>query len=557
MNRIYKYYFTSLSTRPLRIAFPVISIIILVFSVCYFTWHSSLFFSNIQDSIAYKYLFSNFRLNDIVLPGNHSNILKFPLFFIEAALPHTFKIYLMVNLSLVAAGVIGWAILLIYIFGRHYIALICLCLASILLISPAMSMNFTETTIRNIEYPIGLSLLLAIRYVLNNSKIKRKSIILISFISILFGITLAGDSFMLYSFLGGITLALIAYCVQSRSIQKRIIYSFGIILATYIISTLIRKIVTTTGVVKLYFAPQFNANILPFEQIGANVSTTIHQLIGLSGSDIFGKSINVNHGLEYINLALFSVSIIGGALLAIRAFKMFHSRKIVNYKDSFLYLSLCLIAFTTVLAYVVSGYAAYQQPNGVITSLGQERYITLVPFILVALLVATIKTYYTRYLAVTLPIIILIGMLFSLPTIIDYSAKIDKNAAYTHRIIDNVITAVKANGVKTIISGDTIGSVVRFWSHDTIDYASVIDCNHQFTHNIRRSWYLPNNKGRSALVVDRSGIDAPYWKDCTDEKLRSLYGNPMLILPVENPPGLEPVYLWIYPSDIRDRIIKS
>src|ERR1700712_229026 len=148
--------------------------VILALAALYAGLHANLVYANVQDATIYPYLFKGLHPHDVILPGSHPNILKFPLFWLQSVLPYDFLTFSIVNVGLLLATVFGWCLLLAYVFGKRRLALIFLIMTAVVLGASTLVWNLLETTIRNIEYPIGLAFMLMVSRLLEGRAIARK-----------------------------------------------------------------------------------------------------------------------------------------------------------------------------------------------------------------------------------------------------------------------------------------------------------------------------------------------------------------------------------------------
>ncbi len=165
-----------LKTTPVILA--VIGCLLLLTTTLYGAKQANYAESNNSDNLVLPYLFKSFKRHDIVLASQHSNILNFPLYVVQALLPYNYLTLSLVNIGLVCITVFVWAYLLVRIFGKKYIALICIVLSAFLLTSYMLQSQILGNTARNIEYPIGLGFLLLINQILKKRPLPRRYLIL-------------------------------------------------------------------------------------------------------------------------------------------------------------------------------------------------------------------------------------------------------------------------------------------------------------------------------------------------------------------------------------------
>jgi hypothetical protein len=135
----------------------------------------------------------------------------------------------------------------------------------------------------------------------------------------------------------------------------------------------------------------------------------------------------------------------------------------------------------------------------------------------------------------------------------EYALRDQTKPAPSKESINNLIGYLTENKVNTIVTDFWYGPPIRFWSSDRITYAPQINCNKPLSFDSREDWYVPQKGIRSALVIDRGGLNYGYWS-CTDEQLVTIYDEPVKRATT---PGINPgetVHVWIYDYDVRERI---
>jgi len=543
--------------KQLRILYFVIPALALLLAALYSTLHASYYSSNIQDDIMYPYLFQHPHLHDILVPGRHANILKYLLFWLQGALPYNYAMLTITNvgLSLLALG--WWVALLVYVCGKRYLPVICALLTTILLVSINFNVNFTETTVRNIEYPIGLTFIVLVYELLRRRSLSRKHWIIGLVGSLLFSLALAGDSFMLYAFTAPLLVLLGVYWLQAGSLTKQAWRALGLVIGATLLGLIIRKAVGHLGIVNYYFSPVFDAKILPSGSLGPSISRALLQLTDLSGGNIFGLTIGLSSLVYFVNFGFLVVGVVGLLVIIKRVVASYKlPGATIDKQKAFLLGAVALAFIATFASYLLSNLVVSQQPNGQFADAGQARYITLLPLLAVAGVPYVLERFYNgrRHLPVVLVALSLLVALVAIPGAKKSWQGFDAFSNANRQTILNVVAAAKKNDVHLVVSGDSLGAPVRFWSHNTIQYTSIINCTHRFPYNTRKSWVNSKPAGNVGLVVDKTGMDDQYWRDCSDKQIQDFYGKPQYVVNITNPRGTQPIALWVYSHDIRQNL---
>jgi hypothetical protein len=155
----------------LRLALLAVLLAVTVYtSVC-----ASIFIANNSDAVVYPYLFMDgIGGSDMVVPGKHANILKYPLFWLQSVLPYNYETLMVVNVLLVVATVFGWLFLLMRIVDRKYHDVLIAGLILLLISSQSFNTEIIYNTVRNIEYPIALAFIMATAHILLGKAFRRR-----------------------------------------------------------------------------------------------------------------------------------------------------------------------------------------------------------------------------------------------------------------------------------------------------------------------------------------------------------------------------------------------
>lgn len=547
------------ATRPKGIGLTihyVLPVILLLTATIYSGCSANALFSTNSDALVNPYFFDNFRLHDMIVPGGHTLVLKWPLFILQTILPYNFTFFTLVNLSLLIVTIGTWAGLLIYIFGKRFTPLICLALTCIILSSTVLTINLLETTIRNIEYPIGLGFLLAIQSILVNDICSRKKYVIVGVISLLYGLSAAGDTLQIIAFGLPALVVVGLFWLAGRSKNKYALQSAGYVIATLCIVYIIRYAISASGVTSLYSDPSFDLKVAPFDQVLPSVATAFYQTLSLMGADIFDKSVSVKNSVYFLNFILVFVGT-AGLWVAFRESVIKTDRKTVGEQHSFIYCTLLFGFILTFFSYAVSGLVLTRLPQGGFADAGQIRYLTLLPLLIVVGIAYIIKTLNNSRVFIFALAALMTTVILSLPTLVAEHNITNNLAAKQTQIVTNIVSVARKNNIALIASGYWYGATTRFWSQDEVKYVSKSSCNYPWPqYNMRKSWYTPSeNNIKSALLIDRSGVDKDYWLNCSDDQIIHIYGQPSGKETIEQGSGKQPIEFWIYDYDIRSRLL--
>jgi hypothetical protein len=543
--------------KPSRLtALTYLSLALLAAVTLYCAWYANYYQAGNADDIVYPYLFQHFQAHDIILPGQHANLLKLPIFVLQAVLPYNFSTFTIVNLSLVLVTTLAWVILLIWLLGRRYAPLICLSLASVLLGSQLLNYDLMGTTIRNIEFPIVLAFIIYTGTLLQKHALSRRKLIIGGVVGLLFSLTIAGDSFFLYTVCFSLLLVLAFYWLTGEQVAKlrqqyRLAAAYAI--GFSVLALVIRLAVSVLGITKYYTAGVFKPHVLPLNHLAPSISTATTQLLNLFDANIFGLAVRPGNSLVFLNFLLLALGLAGLAYMlrdSLDAARRQNLLKRLNFTRVFTLAVMSLTFFVTYVVYIVADLVVMPDANGNIVSFNQERYLVIAPLLLVAGIAYLVWRKFSlwRLVFVGLPAIILFGLLINSPSI-------KRSHVYDSSLRAGPIAvakAAKANHVPLLVTGYWYGSSTRFWSHGQIAFAGIANCNiPEPTFNNRFSWYKPDLAiHKSALVVSRSGPDAQFWV-CSDARLTAIYGNPVKVAPVGSNGQTS---LWIYNYDVRSRL---
>lgn len=535
-----------------------LTILLLIGVTAYTAFNASNYYSTSSDAIVDTYLFGHgFKLHQVILPIEHSNILKIPLFYIQGHLPYHYTSFMLVNMGLVMLTIGLWTFLLIKLFGRKYEIPIIILMSVLMLTSFIFDIYIVETTIRNIEYPIALWFIFIINRLLKNHKNSLRQITLTIISSLLFSLVLAGDNLFYYAILLPILLVIIWCWVQSKKFNVGMVRAAGLVIATIVVAKAIKFIASASGLVIFSNLGLSNhtATILHYNAFFPSIGIAIQQLLQVQGSNIFGKAISLHSIYLFFNLIILIIGAIGLLLIIIKSSVKYRRQKTINDSNDFILTVLAVSFFIIFFVYIISGQVATVN-NGVVTDLGQSRYLTIMPLISIVGFIWILRTYYANHkqLLYTFLVLLLIGLVFALkPINSQYSADTQQSNQFRASLAD-ISTILEQNHVKDALTGYWYGASLRFWSHDKIGFSPIANCNTPYAINARNDWFTSNSNIKTALVIDHTGPDAPFWV-CTNSQLINIYGQPIKkFLAIGSKPNTY-VHIWIYNYDVREHLL--
>lgn len=533
------------------------SLLILIATATYGAWYANLTNITNADHLIYPYLLKNLSANDLVVPADHANFLKYPLFYLQSLAPYNIYTVTIVNIALSVATVTLWALLATYLFGRKYFALICLVLSSILGSSILLNYELLGTTIRNIEYPIALAFLIVLAKFITSIQVTKLQILGLILLSLFYSLAVASDSLLLYAISTPLAVILgLGYRFQKMSTKKRALMALGILVASTLFALLVRRLSELLGFATLYKNEQEQLTTIPFNTLVPSALESVHQFIDLTGGNIFGQVLSAGLLLNILNLILAFVGVTGIILILKNIIKKSPYR-LNDYSpdQSFVLTVLALSFFITWVVYVLLDLVLRTTSDGSLVSAGQDRYLTLLPFITVLGSVFVIRTIKIKRFLLITPLAIIAILIISLPAMTnlreyqynEFGAKMKNSLRQISKIIDE-------NKVDTVLSGYWYGASTKFYANNSVDFATITTCNHPApTYNYRRSFYSPSQSTlKSAIIIDRDGPDSPYWS-CTDEQLHAIYGEPVEKTTIDGVNSSK-VQILIYNYDLRSRL---
>ncbi len=342
----------------------------------------------------------------------------------------------------------------------------------------------------------------------------------------------------------------------------------AIVVGSVVFSFIVKFCLHAFGIITFFTVAAVQPQTLPVSSLSFSLTTAFQQVLSLHGAPIFGiADISLSQSIIFLNFLILIIAVTGFITILRRVGTPYKTKKIAieNEPSNFLMLSMALSFFITFVMYILSDQVVHQLANGSYVSSQQYRYLTLLPFLSVAGFIYIIDRYYASHKALIniIPVIILGTIVISL-SYIHTTLRIGETGASNFRnTINQVISVADKNDVHVMLTGYWYGASTRFWSHNTIQYATVASCKYpQPTDNNKRSFYTPSSSVHtSALLVDTSGPDESYWI-CSHAQLTDIYGRPTRIFYIDGvdsngKPVKNSLQLWVYPYDVRSKLVPN
>lgn len=317
-------------------------------------------------------------------------------------------------------------------------------------------------------------------------------------------------------------------------------------------ATLLRWLVAITGLVIIDSANDIPLRIVDWKLLPSAIWEALGQFINLSGANIFSKTVELRNIHYFINLFVLACAISGLALFAKKWTRLEKKHDERWFVTVFFIITICM----TFAAYIFGDQVVQLSESGNIISKGQERYITIIPFLTVVGLVWLVELLpHRKYLLIFFTLVTFLGLstaVVNRQTIFE-SITINANSKITS--FQQIGEILHNNNVDVTLSGHWYGTAVRFWSEDDITTSILHSCYSTQTFLTRNDWYTPEKATRnSALIIDRDGQDKYVWKQCNSTELTDNYGSPLKTIELTVWNGTS-VDLWIYAGDIRTHLL--
>jgi hypothetical protein len=537
----------------------IVLLVVLLFSCIYAGVHASYLVSNNSDVYSSTYLVADSKhLDDLHFQQQHPNFLKLPFLWLQAQIgSYGYTNYMVLNVIILTVTVVGWLYLLLVLTKGKYFAAYALGLIFILLTSSQFAPLVAYTTTRNIEWPLGLLMIVLLARSVAVARWRAASAW-----AVVFGLLLASDALLVFTLLPALLIAFTLYYLRTTkkdvALRKQLLMAAGYTIGTLVVAKIIVKLLIVTKVVHLTAIGQAPRAFINLSELPDAILTTFQHVLQMLSANIFGIEL---HGMQ----ALFGGAVLLLLLAALiaygRTFATWH--KTIDDPMSLAAMTLTVWTIFIVGFYMISGqWKLYDN----------VRYITLLPLTLLLALPAipatiqkilhagtflssdfkkvTTTSFISRVLVVLVIPVLLAGLYMNQKAYANERVAIQKSHVYYQTIKD----IADQNNVHVGVAGYWDAIRVRFWTDNQVFLAPIADCSQALPYLTNGAWYDTDNKRqRSMLIVDYDGADKGAWASCVNKpgaSIEALYGMPSQKIPIKGLTG-NTVEVWLYDYDVR------
>ena len=550
MRQLKKHY-----TNRLNLAIVLSVLLLIVATALSGTWGLLAIREN-SDALIQPLLFQSFQFGDTFVLGDHSLLIKWPLFFIQSILPYNTATFILVNLllSLATVLIIFWVTL--RVFGKKTAVLFSLAMSVIILSSSQFMYFFAWSAVRNIEYALSILLALFVYKIATEGLTTRKTFSALMWV--LFILCVASDSLFLVILTAPVIATLGILSLLQKAPLRNVFIAAAYVISATLSGLLIQKTIDNIGVVGTFFDTTSGLRVIDIDGVIPSTIQSAQNILLLTGGDFYNKHAGI---LVLLYVLCLCISLIGVYWIVSISRKNIGYRKPVE-TQFFTSTYLSLSAIILVVAYIATSKAVTLTGSGYVDA-ASSRYLTLLPIIIAigaAVVIGKFKLLKNNSSYLPLVVGTLLVIILCIPTLNSLHSKQQSDTTQHIEAQKSVVRILSNENVKYALTGYWYSGPIRFWSNEEILSVSVAGCNiAEPKFNNRRSWYIEHymGKDRSAIVIDRSsnGFDRSYWKGCTDESLLKIFGKPIKIIEPSDT-SVTPT-IWIYGSDIRPYINSS
>ncbi len=488
------------------------------------------------DALISTYLFKGALVpRGLLLASWHTNILKWPLAYMQGVLPFDTATFTAANFMLLVFMLLGWAYTSALIFGRRYFYQIALVLAIIAAGSGTLS-NFTLTY--NVEFPLCFLAIILFWKILVRGKNSNHWLPLVAAYTILATLLMASDPYFMYAMTPALLIVLA--CQALKDLPKIVVPWTGLVFALLpaLLSKALLSLLMAAHVFQ-YYGASVGSSLHQFNDLPSWTWAMIADMASLFNADSpFGKAPHLgalNGLVMFVLLAL-----------CFAAFYISIKRLPGYLKDNLPYASLVITALILLVLYVmVSGFEH------------QVRFLVMPELAMVTALLVWLQPLIEKLRPRQVLVLSITGIVatFCLGALTYKQAHPDLTAASQNRARLSIIVAnLHSHDVNTVISSYTYTETLEFASNDSLHVVPLLDCNQNLPFWTRLSWYhiYPYTSKNVALLVDKNGRDSGSWL-CSLQSVLNYYGQP---LSESTMPGLDGVNvnIYYYPNSIIHKI---
>lgn len=530
-----------------RKAIIVASILLLLAVSAYSAVQGSRVLNFTSDSFVSTFMASDWRPGGTInLVSQHTNLMKFPLLWLQGYLGYNTFSYLSLNIVLLSVMMLGWSVLLWYIFGKSKRIFVAsnLMLSGIMLGSTSLIISSVSTTTRNIEYPIALLYILLLNKTLKTGS---RTSWIIAFI--ILALLVCSDFLFLYSLVPGLVLLAIWLLWDGRLSKGQTWRLLLNVVGGTLAGLAFLKLLTFLHVITL--DGRHAGSFIPFDLLPSSIYNSIGQTFQLFGGNFFGSPIKLSYGGMLLSFVFAIICFVSTYRLGKRLST--ESRR----------KSLSTANFTgfVMIACAILLYAFYILLGQANTGAGDNsRYLSLLPFIGIFAVAAQSNYWRRSYTLVLVSLLILAGgFMNSYHNYFSYQSS-SRFASQQVGYDKSIINYAQENNIQLVLGSYDYGPALRFYAQSKIESHAMLVCNNTFYFFSYEGWYTPqSNVKRSAIIIDKYFAEAGKQNTynstnaCTDAQLEKVYGPPAQKIHIAEH-GDKPVYLFVYNYDIRTKL---
>lgn len=534
--KIYQYVFKSLDKKGAKITLRCLGWALLLTISIYIGTQASLAQQTSSDQFISTFIFRDIFRGVPMISVDHTNIIKLPLLWLQGYFGYTSLGYVALNIFFIFSSIALWIFLSGKIFGKEFVTLSLFIFSAVLFGSTTFAINITMTTIRHIEFPLGLL------FALEMSKLvvpKRNNYLYrASWVASILALLILNDKYFLYTLVPASLMAIVIFSIKNHVNTRQALYSSAAVLFGAILGLILPRILELTGCITIVAGYASPSIIIGFDQIFNSVTLAISQTIGLFGGLFFGQPLK----LRTLSMFIYFITPIA-AVSGIIYTQKYYAKNTQKYFTHLFLISWTLFAYAS---YIFSG----------MINASNSRYLTLIVYVGVtycAWLVFAVSSRHNKYywLIPAICLLSLATITLSYPRVSSiYTSSINessKKVDYAKKMIE----ALNNNNVEQLVAPFGYFSI-KFLDHKPLNLIAINECATVNPWSNNSSWIYDGHYHRSAYIYDKGQYELVQNQFCTEAGIVQSYGEPDEIVSV---PSIindgEQAKLYIYNYDIR------
>jgi hypothetical protein len=499
----------------------------------------------VSDQFISTYIFSDALKGVPMVSTDHTNIIKIIPLWIQGNFGYSLASYVGLNIAFILGSISLWVYLIGRIFGSKVRTIALFTFSAVLFASTSFAINITMTTLRHIEYPLGLLFVLLLAGLLLN-KPKRflaRGVLIASLLAIL----ILNDKYFLYTLVPAVIIGVIFFSLNQ--IKKRYaVFTIVVVLIGASIGLLLPSLLNHTGLISILPGYVRINSVVDFDALFNSVLLTIKQTLNLFGGLIFGQQAKVRNATIFLLLFIPIISAI-----AIRKMS-----KVYTFAKT----PIAYFIHITLTAWILMAYAVYILSGS--TTEGNDRYLTLIVFIGITYFswfvwrLSNSKNNRT-WLVFAVCLVMLISIPLSYPRV--HSAYRDAKifSSSQAQAAKETATILESNNIKLLAAPFGYYSLKFFApTNNNLTIVGVDHCNLPNVWSNNGDWIYNNKYTRSAYIFEEKQYAPTQENFCSEADLIQLFGQPDSILrtPSMYAAGKQ-TKIYVYNYDIRSHFDTS